>query len=153
MNTHRFVLCLTTVAGLLISPLLGAGELSRNTADTIRAQGRTALTAIQAGQYQDMLDRSRRQLMLPPAIIVPSPLPRAAIQIRLQGKLALFAIREQLLAEYRTGFAARHLASRGYRVRALTAADNRQSGTLEQAKALFKSTKFEWPEFMPRGLR
>lgn len=156
MNVTRVstALCLSA---LLSCGQAAAADPSDAHATSILEQGQAALVTIQKQQYQTMLDATLARLMPQDVLVVPSPAPQAAARMKLKAHLALLAMREQLLADYRTGAAARHLASQDYRVQTHGATGQVSSagteGPVERARALFKSAKFELPDFMPRGLR
>lgn len=72
--------------------------------------------------------------------------------IRLQGRLALWTIEEEQLAGYRTGQVAQVLAQQHAGV-AVTTASARSESPFDKAGSLLKTSRFEWPEFIPAALR
>lgn len=72
-------------------------------------------------------------------------------RIRIQGRLAQWAIQEEQLAGYRTGLLACELTARDATF--IARVDKGGDGTsFGKAQGLLKSARFEWPEFMPPGL-
>lgn len=72
-------------------------------------------------------------------------------RIRVQGRLAQWAIQEEQLAGYRTGLLASELIARDAAL--IARVDKSGDGTtFGKAQGLLKSARFEWPEFMPPGL-
>ncbi len=72
--------------------------------------------------------------------------------IRLQGRLALWSIQEEQLAGYRTGQVAQVLADQHAGV-VVTTVSARSDSPFGKAGSLLKTSRFEWPEFIPAALR
>ena len=72
--------------------------------------------------------------------------------IRLQGRLALWAIQEEQLAGYRTGLMAQSLLDQQAGI-AVASVQSRAESSFNKAMSLLKTARFEWPEFMPAALR
>lgn len=154
MNARSVYMTLLMAAGLALAP----GIAKSATTDTGLQE---ALDTIQAEQIADFHRRSldefpQRDIMVSSGGYLDTGLAdefvaEAEDRIRLRGRLARWSIQEEQLAGYRTGMLARALVEREAGViAAVASADDKPR--FGQASGLFKSARFEWPDFMPPAL-
>lgn len=155
MNARRVCLALVLTVGFTATAHAG------NAAPT-KSGLQQALATIQQEQIADFHRRAIEEFPQADVAVaepgfVETGLADAAIAaaedgIRLQGQLAIWSIQEEMLADYRTGLLAQALAEVHAGLAVATAGPDTES-PFGKTRSLFKSARFEWPEFMPAILR
>lgn len=155
MNARNVCLKLLLTTGLALS-------VSSAFASPAKSLMQEAQATIKQEQIADFHRRAMEQfprhdvVVSEPAfsntLMAENAIARAKNAIRLQGRLALWAIQEEQLAGYRTGLMAQSLLDQQAGI-AVASVHSRSGSSFANPKGLFKTARFEWPEFMPAGLR
>lgn len=155
MNAHNVCLKLLLTTGLVLS----AGTAFASPANSWMEK---AQASIQQEQIADFHRRAiedfpqRDVAVAGPAFsetgLADDAIAAAEDGIRLQGRLAIWAIEEEQLAGFRTGLLATSLLDQQAGI-AVATAQTQSDSSFGNAKTLFKTARFEWPEFMPASLR
>jgi|GEM_PF-5970371 len=156
MNAPRMCKMMTLLAGLgLVIQVAQAQALSPKLIAEVRAQGETALETIRAEQMADFRQRSVKQLAMIDPAPAGKPFSVVADEVALQGRLALWSIQEQMLADVRTGAELQRLVAEQTRSMPLaaTGAGVRKKDPRGNAEVLFKTTRFRLPDLLPPVLR
>lgn len=154
MNARNVCMIILVLAGSMALPSQAAqaGEMPGSVVREVREQGEMAQWRIRMDQRMQARIESRQAL----AAMRPTPetsFPVVAEQVRLQGRLALWSIQEDLMADIRSGAQAERLIAASLERGAVSLVGSPAPSGGTRARDLLKTPLLVFPDFLPAVFR